>query len=74
MNAILRWSVLSALVDSFGASCNEANSQSPHLYTSRDREGPLLGCGTVVTTGRCPVLREGGSEQHETDFGVGKLI
>ena len=34
MSTILWWSVLSALVDSFGASCNEANSQSAHLYAN----------------------------------------
>jgi len=34
MGATLWWSVLSALVDSFGASCNEANSQSSHLYAN----------------------------------------
>jgi len=34
MSAILWWSFLSALVDSFGTSCNEANSQSSHLYAN----------------------------------------
>jgi len=34
MNSVLWWNDLSALVDSFGASCNEANSQLSHLYAN----------------------------------------